>query len=155
MGGFWNALGAGLAEYGKNRLQHGLGGQIINAIHPPQQNTPGIGELNRDPSRVDPNGNVDLGGVPDPMPVPQTDVTAPPEAMAGGKLVTKPTLAMVGEHGPEAVVPLTDQPGAKTTPAILGGAPRTRWQRPSGPVASHHQAPIRGIIPIRPNNSFR
>jgi len=43
-------------------------------------------------------------GLPGPMPVPPPP---PIPAMAGGGVVTQPTLALIGEQGPEAVVPLS------------------------------------------------
>lgn len=46
---------------------------------------------------------------------------------AQGTLVTSPTIARIGEKGPEAVVPLTPRPGNKMQPDILEGhvsAPR-------------------------------
>ena len=42
------------------------------------------------------------------------------EPMADGQIVTKPTLVMLGEHEPEAVVPLTDRPNAKVRPSVMG-----------------------------------
>jgi hypothetical protein len=38
-----------------------------------------------------------------------------------GGLVTQPTLAMIGEAGPEAVVPLSRMPGASPLPSGMGG----------------------------------
>jgi hypothetical protein len=76
-------------------------------------------------------------------------------AFGGGKIVTQPTLAEVGDKGPEAVVPLTDQPGSKITPGQLGAGARTRWGHPGGPVASKRTAPIRGLLPVKPNAPFR
>lgn len=40
---------------------------------------------------------------------------------AGGKLVTTPTIAKIGEKGPEAVIPLTPRAGNKLQPDILQG----------------------------------
>jgi hypothetical protein len=77
------------------------------------------------------------------------------DMFGAGKMVTQPTLAMVGEKGPEAVVPLTDQPGAKVTPGMLGGMPRTRWGHPMGPNAAKRMSPVRGALPIKPNPSLR
>jgi hypothetical protein len=77
------------------------------------------------------------------------------DIMGSGKIVTQPTLAEVGDKGPEAVVPLTDQPGAKITPGSLGASPRTRWGHPMGPVASKRAAPIRSLLPVKPNAPFR
>ena len=47
--------------------------------------------------------------------------------LAGGKLITSPVVARLGESGPEAVVPLTPRPGNKLQPDLLEGhvgAPR-------------------------------
>ena len=41
--------------------------------------------------------------------------------LGGGGIVTKPTLARIGERGPEAVVPLTPRPGNKLQPDLLEG----------------------------------
>jgi hypothetical protein len=42
-------------------------------------------------------------------------------AGATGGIVTKPTMALIGEAGPEAVVPLNQAPGASPLPGGLGG----------------------------------
>jgi hypothetical protein len=47
---------------------------------------------------------------PAPMPMPQGPMPGIP-AMAGGGVVTQPTVALIGEAGPEAVVPLNGAPG--------------------------------------------
>lgn len=44
-----------------------------------------------------------------------------PEAMAHGKIVTSPTIARVGESGPEAVIPLTPRAHNKLNPDLLEG----------------------------------
>jgi hypothetical protein len=41
--------------------------------------------------------------------------------LGGGGIITKPTLARIGEKGPEAVVPLTPRPGNKMQPDLLEG----------------------------------
>ena len=41
--------------------------------------------------------------------------------LGGGGIVTKPTLARIGERGPEAVVPLTPRAGNKLQPDLLEG----------------------------------
>lgn len=43
----------------------------------------------------------------------------PPEQMNQGKIVTKPTLAVIGEDEPEAVVPLNYRARAKTRPSMV------------------------------------
>mgnify|MGYP000862200640 FL=1 len=40
---------------------------------------------------------------------------------ATGGIVTKPTMALIGEAGPEAVVPLNKTPGSSPLPGALGG----------------------------------
>lgn len=44
-----------------------------------------------------------------------------PEAMARGKLVTQPTVARLGESGPEMVIPLNGKAGNHTSPRMLEG----------------------------------
>jgi hypothetical protein len=41
--------------------------------------------------------------------------------LKGGAIITQPTLARIGEHGPEAVVPLTPRAGNKLQPDLLEG----------------------------------
>jgi hypothetical protein len=54
-------------------------------------------------------------GMPGPAPMPQMPAPQGPmpgiPAMAGGGVVTQPTVALLGEAGPEAVVPLNGAPG--------------------------------------------
>ena len=62
--------------------------------------------------------------------------------MAEGGIVTSPTLALIGEAGPEAVVPLSKmgQMGGGVTINVNGGDPNAvvdalkRWYRQNGPV---------------------
>ena len=74
-----------------------------------------------------------------------------------GQVVTKPTLALVGERGPEAVVPLLTQPGQKIGSDMLGQGlgMKTRWRRPTGPNASARYKPERADIPLRPSGVNR
>lgn len=152
--GFWSALGAGLEEYGASRLKGGhhggLGSVLLNAAHPP--NAPGSNAPAADLDRgIATAPGSQMQGGPDLSMSDQPDS----ELMGQGKMVTQPTLAMVGDKGPEAVVPLTDQPGAKVTPGMLGGMPRTRWNHPMGPNAANKMSPVRGMLPVKPNPSFR
>lgn len=48
------------------------------------------------------------------------------EPMANGGIVTKPTLALIGEHQPEAVVPLGYRSGAKVRPSMAMRKPAGR-----------------------------
>lgn len=46
----------------------------------------------------------------------------PPSGMAGGGIVTQPTTALIGEQGPEMVIPLSGrQPGARVGPSNAMG----------------------------------
>lgn len=54
--------------------------------------------------------------------------------MARGGIVTKPTRVLLGEDGPEAVVPLSGNPDAKLTPGMM----QTRRYRMTGPAMTHH-----------------
>ena len=52
---------------------------------------------------------------------------------ATGGIVTKPTMALIGEAGPEAVVPLNQMPGASPLPSSMGGGSTTIIQNfPAG-----------------------
>ena len=86
------------------------------------------------------------------------------DAFAGGKMVTSPTVALLGEHGPEAVVPmgpsdkvsgamLTDQPIA--APKSLGGTARARYSHTGPPNALARTRPVRADLPLRPNTAIR
>src|SRR6185295_699696 len=61
-----------------------------------------------------------------PMPEPPP-LASPPSfnpvgsPLADGKIVTRPTIAIIGENEPEAVVPLSYRPGAKTRPHMALG----------------------------------
>jgi hypothetical protein len=69
--------------------------------------------------------------------------------MANGGVVDKPTTALLGEDGPEMVVPLSKRPGAKVSPANLPG------RRPMPPMTGAPGAgPVMGApgagVPRRP-----
>lgn len=141
MGGFMGQVGNALAQYGRYRAQRN---PLVNAFMAQrQQNQPSsafddtvsTGDTNTEP----PGYSDELGVVP----------------MAQGAIVTKPTTALIGEKGPEVVVPLTDQPGAKVSPMMLGGMPRTRYRHVTGPNAVRHTAPVRSDLPLRPNVPYR
>jgi hypothetical protein len=73
-----------------------------------------------------------LGGAPaPPMPQQQAQPMQPaPTPMASGTIVTKPTLAVLGEgDSPEAVIPLNSKSGNKTSLSML--SPMSRYQRRS------------------------
>lgn len=62
--------------------------------------------------------NQDLQNMTQVQP-PQVNPPQPPEQMNQGKIVTKPTLAVIGEDEPEAVVPLNFRARAKTRPSMV------------------------------------
>lgn len=62
-----------------------------------------------------PFGQMNFGGAPQ---------------MASGGIVTKPTRAIIGEHGPEAVIPLDGHAGSKLTPGMM----MPRRYNPTGPT---------------------
>lgn len=88
--------------------------------------------------------------------------------LSQGKLVTSPTYALIGEKGPEAVVPMNANPNNKVSPQLLdqpgnlsaSGALgqsgiRTRYRHVRGAQALGHQKPITSDMPLRPNNAPR
>lgn len=61
-----------------------------------------------------------------PQPLPARPVATP---MAQGRIVTKPTLAVLGESGgPEMVIPLNNDPQNKTSLAAVSHIPRYKRQ---------------------------
>lgn len=63
-----------------------------------------------------PNFDVPFVDIPDP-----TDLGRKLFGGATGAIVTQPTLSIIGEAGPEALVPLNSAPGASPLPAGFGG----------------------------------
>lgn len=146
---FWGGLGQGIATYGASRLRRTPAGIFMR----PQSglNIPMDRQI---ATQAVSGGNIagaaqgaDLGAFTPPSGVDLSQEN--PEAMAGGKIVTKPTLAMVGDSGPEAVIPMNPKPGAKTSPGMLGE--RARFQHVRGPQALKNVSPIRTDLPLRPN----
>lgn len=62
-----------------------------------------------------------------PSPYDPATTGAGSQPMANGGVVTKPTTALIGEDGPEMVVPLTHRPNAKVSMANV--APRMNYGR--------------------------
>jgi hypothetical protein len=155
MGGFAGALGqigTGIAQNAANRspvfralYQRYLSGR--NPTGTPQMaNKPGYGQvantagwtINGQPlgDNAPAQGPGAMGQIPGPTGPPGADPMATDVGsdmgsgipqLAGGTLITKPTIAKIGEAGPEAVVPLTPRPGNKMQPDIIEGrvaAPR-------------------------------
>jgi hypothetical protein len=86
-------------------------------------------------SFASPFGNMNFGGASKP-----TSASAP-TAYAKGGIVTKPTLALIGEHEPEMVVPLNGGPNAKLMPSMM--QPRDTFQ--TGTTSLHH--PMHSLKP--------
>jgi hypothetical protein len=94
-----------------------------------------------------------MPALPQPPPVqpPLPGMQAPPmpqappgvPSFAGGGIVTQPTLAVVGDAGPEAIVPLTGQNADPDLTAHLGGTPVTG---PPGPNVVTPPTPTAGEI---------
>jgi hypothetical protein len=80
-----------------------------------------------------------------------------PQAMADGDVVTEPTLAMLGEDGPEAVVPMGGNPDATITPGMMQprdtfdtgpsslGKPLHSLPPTSGPMGPQRKFPRYGV----------
>lgn len=118
--GFWQEFGTGMAQGAANQSplfkalynRYMSGRTPLNNFGspPPPVGMPGSGD---DEQPVGPDVGDSVGtGVPQ---------------LAGGSLVTKPTIAKIGEKGPEAVIPLNPRAGNKMQPDVLEGhvsAPR-------------------------------
>lgn len=173
MGSFFGDLAQGLGDYAKYRIGDSpIGRAILGGMQQRQQqkkfDQQMEGGMERDVQGQDaltpspdipandqtPNPIAAQSAVPSAASPPQSMFT--PEPMAAGKVVTSPTVALLGDKGPEAVVPLTDQPGNRVSTKMFGtGGIRTRYRHPQGPVASGRTRPITGDLPIRPNPVLR
>lgn len=112
--------------YAKYRAQHTPLGQAIAGVRQryrqqnpsPQPQQPDTGVPMPQPEAM---GDPDLAGLQ-------------PDMMAHGRMVTKPTVALLGERGPEAVVPMNSDPNNKISmPAVPGMrlpmVPHPRYRR--------------------------
>ena len=110
---------------------------------------------------------------PQPALSPATQDSPPPEAMndaldmasdsfARGQVVTSPVIARLGEHGPEAVIPLSSGPNDKTStsmltdqpiqsPKSLGGTARARYSHVGPPNSTARLKPLSADFPLKPN----
>lgn len=128
MGGFLSALGQGIldnasqnspiansiiARYRRNMNPDPnamSGQQMVDAMNqnPVPQPTLQPPKIGQNPEQPDPQiGNQNQWNQPQPM--------------KGGAIVTQPTIAKIGEAGPEAVVPLTPRASNKMQPDLLEG----------------------------------
>lgn len=72
------------------------------------------------------------------------------QMMADGGIVSTPTRAVLGERGPEAVIPLNPTANARLHPT---GFLKARYQRPVGPASA--PGPIRSALPMSQNRTYR
>ncbi len=83
------------------------------------------------PASTNPGPAPQVGAYPSPsMPQPneyqEPMIGRPPQPMAQGQIVDRPTTALLGEDGPEAVIPLNGRPDAKVSVANL---PKMNYRR--------------------------
>lgn len=118
MAAFFGGLGMAALEHAKQKamnkpLAQAIQGGMDRYRQGQNPGGPQIPSQETADAAADPSGD-NAGGGYVPMPSPQM-----PEPMARGRIVTKPTTALLGESGPEAVVPLNNNPQNRVTPAIL------------------------------------
>ena len=81
------------------------------------------------PNAANPQAQAEMSSIWNPQ---------PEEDLGAGKLVTKPTIARVGEKGPEAIIPLTPRAGNKLSPDLLkdfpSGIPHPRYRSFGGRI---------------------
>jgi hypothetical protein len=152
--------------------QAGLLGTIYNAYRQHQQNQQAqnnqMTAMDRTPAGPSANTQPGWSGSAAPPPTPPPDAQPPAQSMDDnasggfddgmdkGAIVTSPTRAILGENGPEAVVPLTDQPGARVSTNVVGqGNMHARYRRPQGPDAQRRYSPIKSDVPLLPNRGVR
>lgn len=98
-----------------------IGGPGITQPVPPP--TPPVGSTPPIPGAQS-NMSPSPAGQPGMPPVQSDMMSAPMDqsgGMAGGRVVSKPTVALLGEKGPEAVVPMNSNKDNKVRPAALMG----------------------------------
>lgn len=72
-----------------------------------------------------------------------------------GGVVSKPTMAILGENGPEAVVPFNRTPSTKVSSTLFTPEKgvRSRYRHPTGPAGPH--GPMRSLEPLAPLKAYR
>jgi hypothetical protein len=142
MGGFLNTLGAigkGIvANSGPGRMMNRYGRHQQPQMMGPHPNQPqsqtdqdiaNMQAIPPEPGSMPPQPNAPMGEDSGPLGY---------ENAAKGVLVTKPTIARVGESGPEAIVPLNNAAGNKVRPDLMEGhlqppkVPGVRYQNFKG-----------------------
>ncbi len=119
----FSALGRNLAN-GAKAVGQGAIGNLANAynryrnlVHPPNPQTPAV----TDPTGMNVPQNPYSNGTDSVVGYPTQasdegqsgDGSIAPQPMAHGQLVTKPTIALLGEDGPEKIIPLNADPRNK------------------------------------------
>jgi hypothetical protein len=126
MGGVLNSIGSALGKYATNQFQNSRLGQGISAIQRYRQAQKDAATGIGDPPDTDPSNIMDRSPVPQdttdanntPSSVPQQQMQDSSGAIPmanGATLVTRPTIVLLGEKGPESVQPLNSNPMNKTS----------------------------------------
>lgn len=130
MAGFWAGLksvGSAIGQAELDRVKNrGIGGMINQGMHqvgaPPDAPPPGVPSDGVDAFQPDMSMQPPPVTVPPPSNVPMGAPMAPqaPTPMSTGRIVTQPTIALLGENGQaEAVIPMNDNPDNKTSMSML------------------------------------
>lgn len=126
-------------QYGASQMQDSEPGQMQ-----PIGTAPGSTGAQPSDSGMQPSSNAALAGHTGPISSSADESSGGGvPMMSRGGIVTKPTLALIGEKEPEAVVPLTHVPDAKVTP---GNFMPKRYRPSTGPAMVHGP----GLRPMKP-----
>jgi hypothetical protein len=137
MAAFLAGLGSGALQYAKQRaMSSPVGRAISGGVSRYRGQNPETVAAGAQQAQDSLEQSGALGGMPPPN-ADQTAMSMDPTTGSGelaglsplahGRIVTQPTKALLGERGPEAVVPLNPNPQNRVTPAILDSlTPRYR-----------------------------
>ncbi len=143
-----------------SRVAHGVGDQMRDNVRDMRSNFQGspIGRAISSYRNRGGAGGGD-GASADPMSGSGPSFDSP-DMMGDGGIVTKPTKVLLGEKGPEMVVPLSQRENAKVTPGMLDGkfsqlasSIKSRYRQPQGPAGQH--PPLRNNLPLVPSRLQR
>lgn len=111
-----------VGKFQRYHAQHGPPPPSYTAGHPAQAP---VSDPSQSPDpfdgSVDPSQAASSGPQEQEMAGGNSPNGPPIESYGGGKLVTQPTVARLGESGPEMVIPLNGKPGNHTRPDLLEG----------------------------------
>ncbi len=132
MSAFLSGLGAAVGDYAQQRLERrGIGRAISQGVnrYRAAQNQAQAGMNPQSPAN-----QMDRSPVANPTMPPQQDMQQPDmqqpmddgggeplgmDAFGEGRLVTRPTIALLGDQGPERVVALNSDPNNKTNAPVI------------------------------------